>query len=50
MEACATLERFAAEHKIEICRAKLVGQLVILSQATATGVVEAAGRVLRLLV
>ena len=43
---CQALSPYAARQKVEVCRAKLVGPLITLSQSSNAEVVEAAGAVL----
>jgi len=43
---CAALAPYAARQKVEVCRAKLVGPLITLSQSSNAEVVDAAGAVL----
>ena len=46
IEACQALEPLCANHKVQLCQARVVGALIALTQSTDKEVVEAAARVL----
>ena len=49
IEACLALEPFAAEHKIAMAQAKVIGALIALTQSSDQEVQLTAGRVLKLM-